>query len=128
MAFLHDEGELIIFESAFNGRDVEIGLYDDSTDALTEASTYADINSEPGGSDYSPQTITDPDVSANGGDTQVTLDEISFNVGDASSGVDYVYVRDATSGDLIFTNELPQAYDLDSVDFIDLTNVGLEYE
>lgn len=128
MAFLHDEGELLIFESAFNGRDVEIGLYNDSTDSLAEASTYSDITSEPDGSDYSPQTVTDPDVSANGGDTEVTLGEISFDVGNAASTVDYVYVRDANSGDLVFTNELPQEYDLDSVDIIDLTNVGLQYE
>ncbi|MWV65913.1 hypothetical protein GRS48_13950 [Halorubrum sp. JWXQ-INN 858] len=128
MAFLHDEGELLIFESAFNGRDVEIGLYNDSTDSLAEASTYSDITSEPDGSDYSPQTVTDPDVSANGGDTEVTLGEISFDVGNAASTVDYVYVRDASSGDLVFTNELPQEYDLDSVDIIDLTNVGLQYE
>ncbi|WP_159487556.1 hypothetical protein [Halorubrum sp. JWXQ-INN 858] len=125
---MHDEGELLIFESAFNGRDVEIGLYNDSTDSLAEASTYSDITSEPDGSDYSPQTVTDPDVSANGGDTEVTLGEISFDVGNAASTVDYVYVRDASSGDLVFTNELPQEYDLDSVDIIDLTNVGLQYE
>ncbi len=129
MAYLHDEGELLVLGDAFDGRTVEVGLYDDSTDLLTEDSTYSDITTEPGGDDYSPQIVDNPTVDQNdNSNAEVTMGELSFQVSDATSSIDYVYVRDEMSGDLLFTNTLDQEYDLGSIDTLDLSNIGLELQ
>ena len=109
--------------------DVEVGLFDDSIDALAEGDGFSDITTEPDGTDYSPQTVTAPDVSQDGdGVTTVDMGNLSFNVSDATTDADYVYVQDSVSGDLIFTNALDQSYDLGSIDTLDLSNVGMELE
>ena len=128
MAFLHDEGELLVLSNAFSGRTVEVGLFDDSTDAIAESDGYSAITTEPDGSDYAVQTVADPTVSQESGTTSVEMGALSYTVSDATRSVDYVYVRDANSGDLIFTNELDQAYDLNSIDTLDLSNVGMELD
>ncbi|ELZ00773.1 hypothetical protein [Natrialba asiatica] len=129
MAYLHNDGELLVLNGAFDGRTVEIGLFDNSTDALAEDSTYADITSEPVGSNYAPQSVSNHTISQNeNGNAELNLGEISFDVGDSDVAVDYIYVRDSSSGDLIFTSELEQTYDLGSVDVLDLTNVGMAVE
>ncbi|NGM69186.1 hypothetical protein G6M89_09230 [Natronolimnobius sp. AArcel1] len=129
MAHLHNEGELLVLDDAFDGRTVEVGLYDNSTDQLTEGDTYSDIDTEPDGDDYSVQTVDDPEVDQNVDDNaEVTMGELSFQVSDAEREIDYVYVRDASTGDLIFTNDLDQTYDLNSIDTLDLSNIGMELE
>ncbi len=129
MAHLHNEGELLVLEEAFDGRTVEVGLYNDSTDELAEGDTYSDISTEPDGDDYAVQTVSNPDVSQNADDNaEVTMGELSFTVSDASTDIDYVFVRDESSGDLLFTNSLDQTYDLNSIDTLDLSNIGLELE
>ncbi|AUX08921.1 hypothetical protein AArcSl_1290 [Halalkaliarchaeum desulfuricum] len=129
MAHLHNEGELLVLDDAFDGRTVDVGLFDDSTDQLTEDSTYGDITTEPDGDDYEPQTVDDPEVEQNAdNNAEVTMGGLSFQVSDAEREIDYVYVRDDVSGDLIFTNALDQTYNLGSIDTLDLSNVGMELE
>jgi len=128
MAFLHDEGELLVLENAFSGLTVEVGLFDDSTDAIAENDSYSAITTEPDGSDYAVQTVSSPTVSQESGTTSVEMGALSYTVSDATRSIDYVYVRDADSGDLIFTNALDQAYDLNSIDTLDLSNVGMELD
>ncbi len=128
MAFLHHSGELLVLDSTFTDRDVEVGLFDNTVDAIEESDGYADITSEPDGTDYSPVTVTNPTVSQDGGVTTVDMGDLSYQVSDATTGVDYVFVRDSTSGDLIFTNALTESYDLDPIDTLDLSNVGMELE
>ena len=128
MAFLHESGELLVLDSAFTGRDVEVGLFDNGADQIGEGDGYSAITTEPDGSDYAPVTVTDPTVSQDGGVTTVDMGDLSYQVSDATTDVDYVFVRDSTSGDLIFTNELDQSYNLDPIDTLDLSNVGMELE
>jgi len=128
MAYLHDDGELIVLQSAFDGRTVQVGLFDDSTDQLAESDGFSAITTEPSGSDYSAQSVSSPSVSQDAGTTTVEMGSLSFTVSNASASVDKVYVRDDTSGDLLFTNNLDQTYDLGSIDTLDLSNVGLELE
>jgi hypothetical protein len=128
MAFLHDEGELLVLNSAFDGRTVEVGLFDNSTDSLTESDGYSAITTEPGGSDYSPASVSSPSVSQTSGTTTVEMGNLTYQVSDATTSVNYVYVKDVSSGDLIFTNSLDQAYDLNSIDTLDLSNVGLSLD
>ncbi|MDB2225611.1 hypothetical protein PM023_13120 [Halorubrum ezzemoulense] len=128
MAFLHDEGELLVLDNAFSGRDVDVGLFDNTTDAIAEGDSYAAIGTEPDGDDYAVQSVTGPTVTQDAGTTSVEMGALSYNVSDATTSVNYVYVRDSTSGDLIFTNALDQSYDLGSIDTLDLSNVGMELD
>ncbi len=128
MAFLHYDGELIVLDSAFDGRTVQVGLFDDSTDQLDESDGFDAITTEPGGDDYESQEVSDPAVTQDAGETVVDMGSLSFQVSDASADVDKVYVQDDVSGDLIFTNDLDQPYDLGSIDTLDLSNVGMELE
>lgn len=129
MAFLHDTGETLVLEAAFNGRDVEIGLFDNTTDSVSDSTTYSGITTQPDGTDYAPQTVTGPTVSQDGsGVTTVDMGNLSFTVSDATTSVNYVFVRDASSGDLILTNSLDQSYDLGSIDTLDLSNVGMSLD
>lgn len=129
MAFLHDTGETLVLDSAFSGRDVEVGLFDNTVDAVSDSTTFTGITTEPDGTDYGPQTVTGPTVSQDGsGVTTVDMGNLSFTVSDATTSANYVYVKDSVSGDLIFTNALDQTYDLGSIDTLDLTNVGMELD
>ncbi|MCU4744504.1 hypothetical protein [Natronoglomus mannanivorans] len=129
MAHLHDEGELLVLGDAFDGRTVEVGLFDNSVDAIAEDSTYADITTEPDGSDYTLQSVSNPSVYQNANeDAELDLGDISFDVSDATTEVDYTFVRDADTGDLIFTGDMEQTFDLGSLDILDLTNVGMTLE
>jgi len=128
MAYLHDDGELIVLQSAFDGRTVQVGLFNDSTDQLAESDGFGAITTEPGGSNYAPQSVSSPTVSQDAGQTTVDMGSLSFQVSDASADVDQVYVRDDASGDLLFTNDLDQTYDLSSIDTLDLSNVGMELQ
>jgi len=128
MAYLHHSGELLVLDSAFTGRDVEVGLFDNDADLIEESDGYSDITTEPDGGDYDPVTVSEPDISQDDGVTTVDMGDLSFDVSDATSDVNYVFVRDSTSGDLIFTNEMDQTYDLSAIDTLDLSNVGMELE
>lgn len=125
---LQDEGELLVLTSAFDGRTVEVGLFDNSTDSLTDSDGYSAITTEPDGSDYAPASVSSPNVSQTSGTTTVEMGDLTYQVSDATTSVNYVFVRDSSSGDLIFTNELDQAYDLNSIDTLDLSNVGLSLD
>jgi hypothetical protein len=127
-ANLHDQGEELILSSAFSSRTVEIGLFDDSTDSLSDSATYSSITTEPSGSAYSVQSVTGPTVSQSSGTTEVDMGSLSFDVSDSSQTVDACYVRDQSSGDLILTNALDSSYDLSSIDTLDLSNVGMSLD
>ncbi len=127
-ANLHDLGENLVLTAALGSRDMDVGLYNDSTDALSDSSAYADITTEPTGSAYSVQTSAGGTVSNNSGTNEIDLGSISFDTSDSTQTVDALYVRDTTSGDLIFTNTLDSGYDLSAIDTLDLSNVGLQLE
>ena len=115
-ANLHDQGEQLILNAAFGSRTVDVGLFNDSTDALSDSATYSSITTEPTGSAYAVQSVTGPTVSLNSGTSSLDLGSLSFDVSDFSQSVDALYVRDQSSGDLIFTNTLDSSYDLSQID------------
>lgn len=108
-ASLHGQGEQLILDAAFGGRTIDVGPYNDSTDALSDSATYSSIT-------------TEPTVSLNSGTSAVDLGSLSFDVSDSSQSVDALYVRDQSSGDLTFTNTLDSTYDLSSIGTLGLSN------
>jgi len=127
-ANLHDLGENLVLTAALGSRDMDVGLYNDSTDALSDSATYSSITTEPSGSAYAVQTSAGGTVATNSGTTEIDLGSLTFDSSDSTQTIDAIYVRDTTSGDLIFTNALDSSYDLSAIDTLDLSNVGLELE
>lgn len=126
---LHTEGELFLLVGALDTTEVEIGLFDDSTDALADGATFDDITTEPSGEEYAAQATSDNTVSENAdGNGEIVYDDVTFDTSDSTQDIDAAYVRDSTSGDLLFTASLDQTYDLGSVDTFILSNTGLNLD
>lgn len=138
---LHQHGEEFMQDLFIDsGVTVSIGLYNDSTDSLSDTSDVGDITTEPSGSAYSRQSDAAGDFTASleSGDVQIEGATNTFDVSDSSQDVDSVFTvisfdSDLVSSDdgtdtehLIFTNALDQTYDLDQFDStIDLDPVKL---
>lgn len=128
---LHQHGEEFMQDLFIDsGVTVSIGLYNDTTDALTDTSDVADITTEPAGAGYSRQTDLASAFTASlvSGDVQIAGETNTFDVSDSTQDVDSVfivvpYASDLVSSDsgtatdhLIFTNALDQTYDLSQFD------------
>lgn len=127
---LHQHGEEYMQDLVINSGDTyDIGLYNDSTDSLSDTSDVGDITTEPAGSAYSRQSdaATDFTASLSGGDVQIAGTTQTFDVSDSTQTVDSVFVvvnftSDLVSSDgsatdhLFFTNALDQSYDLSQFD------------
>jgi len=122
---LFDNGETFTLQNDLSGVTFEIGLYNDSTDSLTDSATYASITTEPTGAAYAAQTQSTTTIQLDGNsDGELVLDPVTFDVSDSSATVDSVYVRDNASGDLLFANDIG-SQDLSTKDGqLEVSNVG----
>jgi len=124
---LHNHGEEFMQDLVINsGETFDIGLYNDSTDSLSDTSDVSDITTEPAGSAYSRQSEAATDFTASlvTDDIQIAGTTQTFDVSDSSQTVDSVFVvvnyaSDIVSSDggtatdhLFYTNALDQSYDL----------------
>ena len=83
---LVDLGEEYIIKNNFDGATVSVGLYNDSTDAITDTDDLAEITTEPASTNYARQstTVSAADLS---GDWGVETDNlIEFDFSDVASG------------------------------------------
>jgi len=91
-------GEAMLLSQTFGTGTVEITIYNDSNDTITDTSTVADIT-EPQGSQYTRPTVTTDDVTIDiqGGDAVVDIGTQFFDVSDSTINVDaYAYIADGT--------------------------------
>lgn len=142
---LHDTGEEFIVDVVFRSDtltkpgNVTIGLFNDSTDSLSDGSNVGDISTEPSGGSYSPQTASfdsgDFSNTDSGGDWQTTITDQTFDTSDSSQDVDAYYIGVSYNSDdeggtdaehLFWTGNLDQTYDLNSVDTLTLSGAGLK--
>lgn len=144
---LHDTGEEFIIDTVFRvdtitkPGSVDIGLFNDGTDALSDGNDVTDITTEPAGAAYARQSATldgaDFSNSDSGGDWQTTIADQTFDTSDSSQSVDaYFIVVNFDSDDagdagtpadhLFWTGALDQTYDLASVDTLTLSGSGLK--
>lgn len=130
---LTDLGEEALIDSGFNGITVSVGLYNDSTDSLSDSSDVADISTEPGSSyNYTRQSasFSASDLS---GDWGVDNDaKISFDLsGDTTTkDVDTAFVvynfqaddtGDSSATDHLIANPaLSQTRDIGSIDTLEI--------
>ena len=127
---LTDLGEEYTLETALEGVNVTIGLYDDSTDAIGDTNDIADITTEPSDGNYARQTDTLTLVDESGDWAAETSSQASFDVTDTTGTVDSYFVianfqaddtGDSASNDhLICTGALSQSYDLSNVDTLNI--------
>lgn len=118
---------------------IDCGLYDDSTDALTDSADVGDITTEPSGSAYARQSVTVPtnvtfsqDGSSN---LQLDIDDQTFDTSDSSQTVDSYFLvvnftatvvsADGSSTDhLVLTGSLSQSRNLSDIDNLQVNNMG----
>jgi hypothetical protein len=143
---LHDTGEEFVIDVVFRSDtltkpgSVNVGLFNDSTDSLSDGSDIGDITTEPSGGSYAPQSASldgsDFSNTDSGGDWQTTITDQTFDTSDSSQDVDAYYVSvsfqadDTSDGSptehLFWTGQLDQTYDLNSVDSLTLSGAGLK--
>lgn len=129
---LTDIGEEWLVKSDLSTATVDVGLYDDSTDTLSDTDDVGNITTEPADGNYSRQT--DVSVSANNisGDWGVVTDgKVTFDLQETTPEVDaYFFVvsfESETAGDsspqdhLVVAGNLSQTYDLNSVDTLEVS-------
>lgn len=106
---LSDVGEEFIIRHVFT-EDVtkpgslDVGLYNDTTDDLSDSEDLSDITTEPSGASYTRQTVsfgtTDMSASDVSGDWEVAIADQEFDVSDSSQTVDsWFLVINFTSSD-----------------------------
>jgi len=127
---LHQHGEEFMQDLVISsGKTFDIGLYNDSTDSLSDTSDVADITTEPAGAAYARQSDAASGFTASlsGGDIQIEGTSQTFDVSDSTQTVDSVFVvvnyqSDVVTSDgsatdhLYYTNSLDQSYDLSQFD------------
>lgn len=143
MASLTDIGEEYVTRVIGNDltkvTSLDVGLYNNTTDSLSDTSDLADLSTEPTGSAYSRQTISlsgDVTMSNSGGDWQIQQSTTeTFDTSDSSQSVDsYFYVvnfnsteaGDASANDhMLIYGDLDSTYDLSSIDSFNLDDTGI---
>jgi len=126
-AGLKNNGEVQILEDAMGSTSYEIGLYNDSTDALGDSATMSDITTEPStADDYSRQTVNGFNVSLNANSNgEAVAPQVTFNVSSNTETVDAVFVVNSSTGELQFASALQQSRDLSSIDNLVNNNTGI---
>jgi len=126
---LFNEGELFTLNNDLSGVTYEVGLYNDSTDSLSDSASYAGITTEPTGSAYAAQTQATVTISLDGSSNgNVTLDPVTFDVSDSSNAVDSVYIRDSASGDLIASNSIGSQDLSTKSGNLEISNIGFSLD
>lgn len=130
-AILTDIGEEWMVTTNLDAETVDVGLYNDSTDAVADTDDLP-LSSEPGDGNYTRQTgvaVTASDIS---GDWGIDNDNaITFDVTDTTGTVDsYFFVANFQSSDtgdgtatdhLVLTGSLSQSYDLSNLDTLEIS-------
>lgn len=120
---------------------IDVGLFNDNTDALSDGSDVSSITTEPAGGAYARQSASldsgDFTNADSGGDWQTTITNQTFDTSDSNKDVDAYFIvvnfdsDDASDGGtpadhLFWTGQLDQTYDLNSVDSLTLSGAGLK--
>jgi len=127
---LTDLGEEYWNKNGLEGVSIDIGLYNDSTDGITDSDDLSAITTEPSGTSYARQTDTFSVVDISG-DWGIQNDSsLSFDVSDSTQTVDAFFLvitftasDTGDSGDndhLVACGDLTQSRDLSQIDFLDV--------
>lgn len=134
---LTDIGEEYLMENNANGETVKVGLYNDSTDAITDTDNLSAITTEPTGSNYARQssTVTTKQISGDFGFDNDS--KLTFDTSDSTQTVDGAFVvinfqSDTVAGDtsasdnLVGTAALSQSRNLSDIDTLEIAAGDLD--
>jgi hypothetical protein len=131
-SILTDLGEEYIIKNNLDGSTVDVGLYDDSIDQISDTDDLAAVTTEPSSGNYTRQsnvTLEQGDFSGDHGvdnTNKVTFD-VSGTSGDVDSYFFEVTFQAEDTGDssaqehLILTGSLSQSYALSNVDTLEIS-------
>ena len=142
---LHDTGEEFIIrylhtEDISKPAGIEVTLFNDGTDGLTDQDDVTGISTEPSGSGFTRADAsfgtTDFTAEDNSSDNwQAVIVDQTFDTSDSSQTVDaYAVIINFVSNDksdssasnhLYFTGDLDQSYDLSGIDQFTLSGAGI---
>lgn len=135
---LTDLGEEYVIKNGLDAITVTVGVYDDSTDALSDTSDEGDITTEPTNTNYARQSVTlsADDISGNWGVDNDSLFSFDFSDQTTSQNVDTAFVlysftasdtSDTTSTTHLLANPaLSQTRDIGSIDTLEIAAGDLE--
>jgi len=134
---LTNVGEEFLVENAANGATVTVLLFNNTTDALTEADNLAQITTEPTGAAYARQATAVATLQISGDFGFDNDSQLSFDVSDSSVTVDHAgfvvnFQSDTVAGDgaptdnLIGFTALTQSRDLSQIDTLNIPAGDLE--
>ena len=131
-AILTDLGEEWMITNDLDAASVDVGLYNDSTDSISDTDDIGSITTEPSDGNYSRaagEALSASDIS---GDWGVDNDgTITFDVTDTTGTVDsYFFVANFQASDtgdgssqdhLVLTGSLSQSYELSNLDTLEIS-------
>lgn len=117
---------------------LELGVYNDSNDSLTDSSDIGDISTQPSGAAYSTQTVSLPgdltlQYNASNNYEKIFADQ-TYDTSDSTQTIDAYFAKinyqadgDGSATDhLYFTGILNQSFDLSGIDSFVVSGSGLE--
>lgn len=134
---LTDLGEEWMVKTNLDTESVDVGLYNDSTDAVADTDDISDLTTEPSDGNYSRQTGEALSALDSSGDWGVDTDTtVVFDVTSTTGTVDsYFVVANFTAVDtgdggatdhMVFTGSLSQSYDLSNLDQLTISAGGVK--
>lgn len=129
MAFgFNDTTEVTILSEYFDGRTLQMGLYNDSTDSLTDTDGVGAITTELTGTAYGRASVdgsADVTVSSVNGEAEVNVAAQLFDVIDDTANVDAFFLYDSTDGSFFRGGIDTSALGTDYVDTEQNTSIKL---
>lgn len=135
---LTDLGEEQMIKNGLDSITVDVGVYNDSTDALSDTDDVADISTEPTNTNYSRQSVTlsAADISGNWGVDNDATFSFDFSDQTSSQDVDTAFVvlnfqaddtGDSSANDHLIANPaLSQTRDIGAFDTLEISAGDLE--
>lgn len=131
-SILTDLGEEWMITNNLDSASVDVGLYDDSTDSISDTDDVADITTEPSDGNYTRQSAVDVSASDISGDWGIDNDgTVTFDVSGTTGDVDsYFFVVNFQANDtgdssatdhLVVTGSLSQSYALSNLDTLEIS-------
>lgn len=119
-------GQEQLVQNDLDDEQVDVGLYNDTTDDPGVTATLADITTEPSSVSREQSTLT---LSDSGGFVFLNGSTVTFQVSSSSDTVDgYFLVNDVGNGDkLILTGALENTRDLSGIDELQVTQLGSQF-
>ena len=129
-------GEEWYTDKSIDGTTVKVGLYNDSTDGLSDTSNVSDITTEPTGSAYSRQnsSIATKQISGDFGFDNIS--KLEFDVSDSDQTVDHAFIivnfqssvegQSSSNDNLVAIASLDQSRDLSGLSTLTISASDLQ--